>query len=126
LGAIPTLATYVFPGLVPKIKQTLPKLRLILIEEKTDTLVTQLKQGQLDAALLAMPINDDHLESRILFEDEFYLALASDHPLAKRQTIAQTDLFNQQILLLDEGHCLLFAFLSIHEQHGSLHHTNSV
>jgi LysR family hydrogen peroxide-inducible transcriptional activator len=106
LGAIPTLSTYIFPGLVPKIKQTLPKLRLILVEEKTDALIEQLKQGKLDAALLAMPINDDHLESRILFEDEFYLALASDHPLAKRQTITQTDLFNQQILLLDEGHCL--------------------
>jgi len=106
LGAIPTLSTYIFPGLVPKIIQTLPKLRLILVEEKTETLIAQLKQGKLDAALLAMPINDDYLEARMLFEDEFYLALASDHPLAMRQTIAQPDLFNQQLLLLDEGHCL--------------------
>jgi len=106
LGAIPTLSTYIFPGLVPKIIQTLPKLRLILVEEKTETLIAQLKQGKLDAALLAMPINDDYLEARMLFEDEFYLALASDHPLAMRQTIAQPDLINQQLLLLDEGHCL--------------------
>ena len=106
LGAIPTLSTYIFPGLVPKIIQTLPKLRLILVEEKTETLIAQLKQGKLDAALLAMPINDDYLKARMLFEDEFYLALASDHPLAMRQTIAQPDLINQQLLLLDEGHCL--------------------
>jgi len=106
LGAIPTLSTYIFPGLVPKIIQTLPKLRLILVEEKTETLIAQLKQGKLDAALLAMPINDDYLEARMLFEDEFYLALASDHPLARKQTIAQPDLLNQQLLLLDEGHCL--------------------
>ena len=51
LGAFPTLSTYIFPGLVPKIRQALPKLRLILIEEKTDSLIEQLKQGQLDATL---------------------------------------------------------------------------
>lgn len=106
LGAFPTLATYIFPGLVPKIKQSLPKLRLILIEEKTDVLIAQLKQGQLDAALLALPIHDDYLESRILFEDEFYLAVASNHSFAKRQSISQSDLFHEQLLLLDEGHCL--------------------
>lgn len=115
LGAIPTLSTYIFPGLVPKIKQTLPKLRLILVEEKTETLIAQLKQGKLDAALLAMPINDDYLKARMLFEDEFYLALASDHPLAMRQTIAQPDLINQQLLLLDEGHCLRGQALQIYQ-----------
>lgn len=106
LGAFPTLSTYIFPGLVPLIKQTLPKLRLILIEEKTDALIAQLKQGQLDAALLALPVQDDALETRKLFEDKFFLAVASDHPLAERSTIAQPDLANQQLLLLDEGHCL--------------------
>jgi len=106
LGAFPTLATYIFPGLVPLIKQALPKLRLILIEEKTDVLIAQLKQGHLDAALLALPLHDDYLENRKLFEDEFLLAVAADHPLAGRRTIAQPDLSNQQLLLLDEGHCL--------------------
>ncbi|NOT83555.1 MAG: LysR family transcriptional regulator [Methylococcaceae bacterium] len=106
LGAFPTLSTYIFPGLVPKIRQALPKLRLILIEEKTDILIDQLKQGQLDAALLALPIHDDYLDTQPLFEDEFYLAVANDHPMAVRETVAQSDLFNQQLLLLDEGHCL--------------------
>ena len=106
LGAFPTLSTYIFPGLVPLIKQSLPKLRLILIEEKTDILIAQLKQGHLDAALLALPVQDDHLESQKLFEDEFLLAVASDHPFAGRTSIRQTDLSSQQLLLLDEGHCL--------------------
>jgi LysR family transcriptional regulator, hydrogen peroxide-inducible genes activator len=105
-GAFPTLATYIFPGLVPSIKQALPKLRLILVEEKTDVLITQLKQGQLDAALLALPIEDDYLEARKLFEDEFFLAVSKTHPLASRNSIKHTDLFHQQLLLLDEGHCL--------------------
>jgi LysR family hydrogen peroxide-inducible transcriptional activator len=106
LGAFPTLATYIFPGLVPKIREAAPKLRLILIEEKTDILIEQLKQGQLDAALLALPVHDDYLASSVLFEDEFFLAVANDNPLAQQPTIAHADLFHQQLLLLDEGHCL--------------------
>jgi LysR family hydrogen peroxide-inducible transcriptional activator len=106
LGAFPTLSTYIFPGLIPLIKQTLPKVRLILIKEKTDVLIAQLKQGQLDAALLALPIEDDYLTARKLFDDEFFLAVADDHPLAKRDRISHADLFHQQLLLLDEGHCL--------------------
>ncbi len=106
LGAIPTLSTYIFPGLVPKIKQALPKLRLILIEEKTDILITQLREGQLDAAIMALPVHDNYLDSKTLFEDEFFLAVAGDHPLAKQKKITHRDLFQQQLLLLDEGHCL--------------------
>jgi LysR family hydrogen peroxide-inducible transcriptional activator len=106
LGAFPTLAPYIFPGLVPKIKQVLPDIRLILIEEKTDVLISQLKQGQLDAALIALPIEDDYLEHRLLFDEEFYLAVPTDNPLAQRNSLAQSDLYNRQLLLLDEGHCL--------------------
>lgn len=106
LGAFPTLSTYIFPGLVPKIRQSMPRLRLILIEEKTFTLIEQLKLGQLDAALLALPIVDDYLETNPLFDDEFYLAVNDNHPLAARKSIDQSDLINQQLLLLDEGHCM--------------------
>lgn len=106
LGAFPTLSTYIFPGLVPAIKQALPKIRLILIEEKTDVLVAQLKQGAIDAALLALPIEDDYLETKRLFDDDFLLAVAKGHPFAVKNSIAPSDLFNQQMLLLDEGHCL--------------------
>lgn len=106
LGAFPTLSTYVFPDLVPMIKQTLPNLRLILIEEKTDQLITQLKHGKIDAALLALPIHEDTLETITLFEDVFMLAVASDNPLAQKATIEEADLYHHQMLLLEEGHCL--------------------
>ena len=106
LGAFPTLATYIFPNLVPLIKTALPKIRLILVEEKTDTLIEQLKQGLLDAALLALPIEDDHLEAKALFDDDFLLAVMDTHPLAGKQSIAQSELLEQTLLLLDEGHCL--------------------
>lgn len=106
LGAFPTLSTYIFPQLVPLITQTMPRIRLILVEEKTDALLHQLKTGQMDAALLAMPVVDDFLEAEALFEDEFFLAVAAGHPLAGGSQIKQNDLAGQQLLLLDEGHCL--------------------
>lgn len=106
LGAFPTLSTYIFPDLVPKIKRQLPKIRLILSEEKTDRLIQQLKQGDIDAAFLALPVFDDALESELLFVDEFKLAVSVDDTLATRTSVDAADLHDKQILLLDEGHCL--------------------
>ena len=119
LGAIPTLSTYIFPGLVPLIKEALPELRLILVEEKTDNLIVQLKQGQIDAALLALPIKENFLISEKLFDDEFQLAVATDNPLAKKSVIAPDELCHQQLLLLDEGHCLRDQALQICKLNGA-------
>lgn len=106
LGAFPTLSPYIFPALVPLVRPALPRLRLILVEEKTQQLIDQLKLGQLDAALLALPVNEDFLDSQPLFDDEFKLAVASDNPLAEKTSISPADLQQQALLLLDEGHCL--------------------
>ncbi|OQW72915.1 MAG: DNA-binding transcriptional regulator OxyR [Proteobacteria bacterium ST_bin11] len=105
-GAFPTLATYLFPQLVPLIKRDLPRIRLILVEEKTEQLLQQLKSGQMDCALLALPIYEDFLESQALFDDEFLLAVADSHPLACKSQVEQDDLDGEHLLLLDEGHCL--------------------
>jgi len=119
LAAIPTLSPYLFPDLVPVIKHALPDLRLILIENKTDHLIAQLKQGQIDAALLALPIKEDFLVSKKLFDDEFKLAVATDHPLSKKNIITTDDLMQQQILLLDEGHCLRDQSLQVCQLNGA-------
>jgi len=120
LGAFPTLSTYIFPDLVPVVQQHLPKLRLILIEEKTDKLVGMLKQGQLDAALLALPVNDEEcLQAQPIFKDAFKLAVSTDNPLANKKVISDSDLQQQQLLLLDEGHCLRDHALQICHSHGA-------
>jgi len=106
LGAFPTLASYILPSLVPLIKEQLPHIRLILVEEKTDTLIQQLKNGELDAALLAAPIKEDDLVAERLFDDTFKLAVSSQHDLAKQTAITPSDLAGEPLLLLDEGHCL--------------------
>ena len=106
LGAFPTLAPYILPTIVPLIKAQLNDLRLILIEEKTDTLLAQLKRGEIDACLLAGPLKDKQLVQQHLFDDSFKLAVHKRHPLAQKNSIAMSDLASQPLLLLDEGHCL--------------------
>lgn len=118
LGAFPTLATYVFPDIVTKVKQVMPKLRLILIEDKTLYLMEKLRHGEIDAALLALPVHDDFLLSQALFEDEFCLAVAPDHKLSSRATVDQKCLKKHKLLLLEEGHCLRDQSLEICERQG--------
>ncbi len=106
LGLFPTLAPYYLPHVVPSVRQRYPNLRLQLAEEKTEDILRLLRQGELDAALLALPILDDGLEIDVLFEEPFVLALPSEHPLAGRPDVTLQDLEGAELLLLEEGHCL--------------------
>jgi len=106
LGLFPTLAPYFLPHVVPSLRRRYPKLRLQLAEEKTDNILRMLRQGELDAALLALPIHDEGLEMETLFEEPFVLALPNHHPLAARENITMNDLNGAELLLLEEGHCL--------------------
>lgn len=106
IGLFPTLAPYFLPHVVPALRRQYPDLRLQLAEEKTDNILRMLRQGELDAALLALPINDEGLELEVLFEEPFVLALPGDHPLATQPHITMDDLKGEELLLLEEGHCL--------------------
>ncbi len=106
LGLFPTLAPYFLPHVVPSLRRRYPNLRLQLAEEKTDGILRMLKQGELDAALLALPINAEGLEVEVLFEEPFVLALPGKHPLADRSRVTVSDLEGEELLLLEEGHCL--------------------
>ncbi len=106
LGAFPTLGPYLLPHIVPAITQRFPELELLLVEEKTETLLQRLHDGRIDAALLALPIHDPSLRCETLFSEPFYLAVPKGHPLSKRQQVSVEDLREHTILLLEEGHCL--------------------
>lgn len=118
LGAFPTLSTYLFPKIVPKVREEMPNLRLILMEEKTSQLIDKLRKGEIDAALLALPVNDDFLVSQQLFSDEFYLAVPEGHELAERDVIDQNELKKYKLMLLEEGHCLRDQSLEVCQLHG--------
>lgn len=106
LGLFPTLGPYLLPHVVPAIRKRFPELELRLVEEKSDILLERLRQGRLDAALLALPVADDQLEVEFLFEEPFVLAVPEAHPLAGRGRISLDDLADERLLLLADGHCL--------------------
>jgi LysR family hydrogen peroxide-inducible transcriptional activator len=106
LGIFPTLAPYLLPHVVPGIRQRFPDLKLQLAEEKTADILRQLDNGELDAGLLALPIDDDSLEHVVLFEEPFVMATPESHPLADQASVCMGDLVDTELLLLKEGHCL--------------------
>ena len=106
LGSFPSLASYVLPEYVFRIKQNYSDLKMLVVEEKTEALITLLLTMKLDAALLAMPVDNDQLESQFLFEDPFMLAVCADSLLAQEKDIDLNSIDQETLLLLDEGHCL--------------------
>ena len=106
LGIFPTLAPYILPKTVPSISKKFPRLTLRLLEEKSDVLVAKLLKGDIDAALLALPVEGQNLSSAFLFEDPFLLACHKSHPLTKHKSISVNDLADEKLLLLEDGHCL--------------------
>ena len=106
LGMFPTLGPYLLPHVVPGIRARFPQLELLLVEEKSDVLLSRLREGRLDAALLALPLHDDQLHAEFLFEEPFVLAVPEGHPLAKSSSLALKDLSQHKLLLLEDGHCL--------------------
>ena len=106
LGIFPTLAPYLLPHVIQDICQQYPDLKLQLAEEKTEDILSMLDQGRLDAGLLALPVEEQGLETEILFEEPFVTAMPSSHPLTEKQSISLEDLEGEELLLLEEGHCL--------------------
>ena len=107
LGVFPTLGPYLLPHLVPLVRARFPRLELLLVEEKTEHVIRMLREGSLDAGVLALPLHEDSLHSEFLFEEPFVLAVPDAHPLAqKKQRLKLSDLQDENLLLLEDGHCL--------------------
>jgi LysR family hydrogen peroxide-inducible transcriptional activator len=106
LGIIPTLGPYYLPHVLPTLHQRYPNLKLLLSEVTTTQMLAQLHEGKLAAGLLALPIDTEGLSVATLFNEPFMAALPSTHPLAKKTKISLAVLSAENLLLLDEGHCL--------------------
>ena len=119
LGIFPTLAPYLLPHVIPQIRRRYPELRLQLAEEKTEEILNMLDQGQLDAGLLALPVDGHGMETEVLFTEPFVTAMPADHPLCDKQKIDLKDLAGQELLLLEEGHCLRRQALDVCELAGA-------
>jgi LysR family transcriptional regulator, hydrogen peroxide-inducible genes activator len=106
IGVIPTIAPYLLPAIAPALRTAFPRMTIAWREDKTETLVSQLASGDIDAALLALEADIGDVAREIIAEDRFVLAVRKGDPLAKKTTPATAlDLQDANVLLLDDGHC---------------------
>lgn len=105
LGLIPTVAPYVLPAMLAGLADRLPELTLRVVEDQTARLLTLLREGALDAALIALPSETSGITEIPIYDEDFVLALPPGHPLSGKRVVPGA-LANLPLLLLDEGHCL--------------------
>jgi LysR family transcriptional regulator, hydrogen peroxide-inducible genes activator len=109
LGLIPTVAPYVLPTLLAGLAEQLPSLTLRVFEDQTERLLTLLREGSLDAALIALPASEvpaAGMTAIPIYDEDFVLALPPGHPLSGKRRVPTAALAELPLLLLDEGHCL--------------------
>jgi len=105
LGVIYTIGPYLLPDLIPRLKKTAPKLKLIIEENFTANLFHSLKQGALDAIIISLPFEEPGIETAPLYIEPFIVALPHGHEWKDRSEIPTEDLAQQDLMLLGAGHC---------------------
>lgn len=106
LGVIPTLAPYILPLFVQKFVEKHPQVSLKIYEYQTDEIIRFLKEGKIDGAILATPLEVKSIKEEHLFYEPFRIFLSPTHELLKKKTIDEKELDLQDAWLLKEGHCL--------------------
>lgn len=106
IGAIPTVAPYFLPEVLRDFSEGFPNASVIVQEYTTDRLLKSCTQGEIDLAILALPVPAKYLEIEELFQEELLLVLPPDHPLAEKSNIRLRDVEPFPFVLLDEAHCL--------------------
>jgi LysR family hydrogen peroxide-inducible transcriptional activator len=106
LALIPTVGPYLLPHVARRLRKDLPRLKLMLYEFQTATLLEKLRAGEIDMGILALPVPLDGLEAEPLYDEPFTLAVPSGHRLADHERVKVDDLKGETLLLLEDGHCL--------------------
>jgi LysR family hydrogen peroxide-inducible transcriptional activator len=106
LGAIPTIAPYLLPRVLPALRRAHAELKLYLREDLTERLLERLRAGGLDVALIALPYETGDLYVRELFRDEFSFVARETDPAVREKAIALRRIDSGDMVLLEEGHCL--------------------
>ncbi len=106
IAVIPTLAPYLLPLFVEQFVNTYPKINLKVEESKTDDIIRDLAQNQIDVGLLVTPLHEKLLLEFPLFQEPFYIYANAESDLAKLDVVHDYDLVGHELLLLSEGHCM--------------------
>ncbi|HEU0148238.1 MAG TPA: LysR substrate-binding domain-containing protein, partial [Bradyrhizobium sp.] len=105
-GVIPTVGPYVLPSLLSQLGTALPKLKLYVREAQTAVLLDKLAAGDLDILLAAVPYDLANVEAMEIAEDPIVVAMPRNHPLGRHKVVSRDDLAREQLLLIEDGHCL--------------------
>ena len=106
MGVIPTIAPFLLPRILPRLRTTWPDLKLYLREETTGAACDSLHRGHLDCILLALPYHCGDIESCDLFEDRLFVAFPENAGDSLPRAITPQDIDETRLLLLEDGHCL--------------------
>jgi LysR family hydrogen peroxide-inducible transcriptional activator len=106
LGIIPSLAPYALPKFLPLLQARFPDLQLELRETQTRQMLDEVKSGILDAAMLALPVQESDIDSISLFDDAFLLAVPANDPRDEKKRVVAGDIDQERLILLEDGHCL--------------------
>lgn len=113
LGIIPTIMPTLLPMFLNTFIKKFPKVNLIIEELNTEELITKLKNGNLDAAIAASPLNEEKLKELVLYYEPFVAYIPESHRITELKEIEVTDLNLDEILLLQDGHCFRDGILNL-------------
>ena len=119
MGLIPTVAPYIIPQFVAKLRSELPDLKMVYREDITERLTDDLLDGRIDGALLATPPTSDALDTLPLYTEPFLLVAPKDRDLSLSPPVRMSDVADKDILLLNEGHCFRDQALSVCQTSGT-------
>ena len=105
LGVIYSIAPYLLPKLMSHAFQNFPKMPLIVQEQYTHVLIEWVKQGRIDAAIMALPFNESGLDIAPLYDERFFVALPKNHPMAQQASLSHHRVQKEPLLVLGAGHC---------------------
>lgn len=106
LGVIPTLAPYLLPLFLKSFTEAFPALKIFIKELVTDEIILRLKTGELDAGLLATPLNENLIAEHPLFYEEFFAYASRNEKLSRKKYLLPKEIYLDHLWLLEEGHCL--------------------
>ena len=106
LGAIPTIAPYFLPAVLSRFAELHPEVAVSVLEDTTEVLVKRCSMGEIDLAIVALPILARQLQVEPLFDEELLLVLPAGHPLAKVKKLTMEAVEPHPFVMLNEAHCL--------------------
>jgi LysR family transcriptional regulator, hydrogen peroxide-inducible genes activator len=106
IGILPTISPYFLPRVLAQFAQNFPTLRVAVVEDRTADLLKLVEGGDLDLAIVSLPLPKNAFAKEILFQEELLLAVPPKHPFAIQEKIDVRELENERFILMKEGHCL--------------------